>query len=80
MEIIEGAVYIEAVDWGVCSEQVAAGYSMPIVRGGVIGIVVDEDDDRMVLAQQIFDDGGMRALLSIPKVCISRRLALQVKE
>lgn len=77
--MIGGIVYIKAVDWGVHSEQVDCDYpaSMPIVVGELVGFIVDENDERVVIAQQVFADGGMRALLSIPRVCIRELISVK---
>ena len=78
MQMASNAVFIKAVDWGYHNEQVEPGYKMEMVVGSIVGILVEEDDEKVVLAFQVFDDGGMRNLLSIPKRCIIERFDLEV--
>lgn len=64
------------------AQQVEHDYpaTMPLLVGNLVGFLVDENEERLVLAQQVFNDGGLRTLLSIPKVCIIERYDLGVKE
>lgn len=46
---------------------------MGIVTADIVGILVQEDDEKVVVAQQLFMDGGRRYMLAVPQVCILER-------
>ena len=73
MNILSSAVYIRAVDWGFYDGQLSPGETIDHVTADVVGVIIHEDEQRIVLAQQVFMDGGARKILSIPKVCIQIR-------
>ncbi len=64
---------VKAVDWAVYHEQQHVSDEYPVMTGHVVGFVVYEDDERIALAPQLFDNGTTRQTLSVPKVCIKER-------
>lgn len=75
-------VVLDAVDWGIYTEQVPGATHFDIARGTVCGLLVSEDDEKIALTPQRFFDGGMRCTLVIPKCTIISRtdLLLEPKE
>ena len=67
-------VSIYAVDWGTYYEQVSRNTDFKIVKGWVHGQVVKEEEEYLVIAQEVFDEGDVRIVVTIPKVCIIRRV------
>lgn len=67
---------IEAVDWAVYHEQQHVTDEYHVMKGHIVGFVVYEDDERIALAPQLFDNGTTRNTLSVPKVCIKNRYDL----
>ncbi len=65
---------IRAADWGIYSEQLPADHDFQIVTGWIHGHVVKETDEFIALAFQVFDDGGVRHVVTVPKVCILERI------
>lgn len=66
-------VVLEAVDWGVYAEKVPpdTGWSLPVAY--LAGTLLAENDEKVVLAAQLFGDGSSRFIMIIPKVCIKQR-------
>lgn len=73
-------VALKAVDWGVYGEQVSAKHSFDIVRADIVGFLVSEDEEKIVLTPQWFQDDGTRYTLVIPKCTITSRFDVVVKE
>lgn len=70
---LNSVVEVTAVDWGTYLEQqFPAGTKFSIVYGKVYGRVIDMDNDQIVLAMQVFQDGGVRGVITIPWVTVSR--------
>jgi hypothetical protein len=66
-------VSITAVDWAIYTEQMPVKSEFKMIRGDIVGFLVQEDDDKIVLAMQWFQDGDIRPTLVVPKVCILTR-------
>lgn len=62
-----------ASDWGVLSEQIERDEDIPVVRGWVVGELVKETKDALVIAHHSFDDGHIRHVTTMPKVNIETR-------
>lgn len=68
---------IFSVDWGVYEgESIPANTLFEMQKAHVVGYVISENSERVVLAQQVFADGSLRAVVVIPKVCILQRADL----
>lgn len=72
-------VVLEAIDWGIYTEQTPSTTRFDIVRGMVCGLLVSEDDEKIVLTPQWFFDGGTRCTLVIPKCTIVSRTDLELQ-
>ncbi len=59
-------VCITAVDWGLYHEQLPRDTAFQIVRGKLYGEVVCVFVEGVALAPQVFTDGGVRNVLTIP--------------
>ncbi len=70
-------VAVTAVDWGIYDGQVQRGNKFSIVYATLYGEVVELLEDGIVLAPQVFNDGGLRSVLTVPTVCISSVRVLQ---
>lgn len=70
-------VSIRAVDWGIYGEQMPADSDFQIVTGWIHGQIIKETDEFLAIAFQVFDDGGVRHVATIPKVCILGRIEHQ---
>lgn len=69
------AVY--AVDWSTYEgENIHPGTDFKLLKAHVVGFVVSENSEKVVLAQQVFADGSLREVVVIPKVCILQRADL----
>lgn len=70
---IGSVVAIEAVDWGMWSEQTTPDDSgLTIVRGTLYGQVVFCNDEWVTLAHQVFETGDVRWCISIPWVTVTQ--------
>lgn len=69
LEIV--AVY--ASDWGMYSDQVSRDHPFQLVRGWVVGVLVGETPDQLVIAHHSFTDGDLRHVTTIPKVNVLAR-------
>lgn len=68
---------IFSVDWGIYEgESIPADTRFEMQKAHVVGYVIKEDSLSVVLAQQVFADGSLRAVVVIPKVCILQRADL----
>lgn len=73
--MVLAAVYV--VDWGIYEgENIHPGTDFKLQKAHVVGFVVKEDSEKVVLAQQVFADGSLREVVVIPKVCILQRADL----
>lgn len=71
-------VALRAVDWGMYGDQTSDKTEFKIVWANVVGFLVSEDEEKIVLAPQWFDEGDTRCTLVIPKVCISERRDIEM--
>lgn len=62
LEIV--AVY--ASDWGAYCDQVSRDHEFVMVRGWVVGELVREDDQTLVIAHHSFTGGDLRHVTTIP--------------
>lgn len=70
-------VAVNATDWGVHSCQMDLDTPWALVEGWIAGILIYEDDEKMVLAHHLFPaDDQVRHITTIPRVNIisTRRL------
>jgi len=67
------AVALRAIDWGIQAEQLSERTDFDLARGDLIGYLVSEDDEKIVVTMQWFHGAGVRCTLAVPKVCISFR-------
>ena len=69
-----GAVcMIDAVDWGLVTEEVKRDHpALTIVRGRIYGEVIICNDEWLTLAPQVFADGGVRNAISLPWSTVER--------
>ncbi len=74
---IGAVVAVEAVDWGIFNETYQANTNFAVVRGTIYGTVVKCDDELIALAFQVFDDGGLRFVLSVPWVTVEKVTILE---
>lgn len=65
-------VCITAHDWGIYHEQMSKDSDFGIVRANIYGEVVKVFDDGIAIAQQVFDDGGVRGVLTLPWSAIEK--------
>lgn len=67
-------VWLRAVDWNsYLAEQLSIDTKWEVAWCEIVGFLVAEDDEKVVLAMQDFDNGDCRGVVAIPKVCISER-------
>lgn len=76
---MQKVVVLEAIDWGIYTNQVSAKHEFDIVRGMVVGFLVSEDNEKIVLAPQWFYDGDTRCTLVVPKCTITNRTDLELE-
>lgn len=68
-------VSIQAVDWGMYSEQVDTDSEFEPINGWVHGAIVRESAEFVAIAHQTFHDGvQVRHVVAIPKACILQRI------
>lgn len=68
-------VAVRAVDWAFTDDETdVRTHRFDVVRAWLCGWLVDEDDERLVIAMQWFDDHVVRSTLAIPKACIVERV------
>jgi hypothetical protein len=72
-------VCVYALDWAILSEQTVRNINWDVVRGKVYGELIAITEDGLVVASQVFDDGGVRSTLVIPKVCIKSVTVLEAE-
>lgn len=65
---------VEAVDWALYAEQISAKTQWRVIRGLLVGFLIEETADHIVLSPQLFpnDDGDdeVRCTLVVPRCCI----------
>ena len=66
-------VHIRAVDWAMHYSQSESDENFDIIHGDIVGFLVSEDVEKIVLTQQWFDSGQVRQTIAVPKVCIVDR-------
>jgi hypothetical protein len=75
---LNSVVAVEAIDWGMVNEQVAASDpAHRIVRGTIYGRVIICTDEQITVAPQVFDDGGVRCALTMPWVSVQQVTILE---
>jgi hypothetical protein len=73
-------VAIYARDWGVYSEQIDAGHEFGLIYGWVVGRLLREDDEKMVIAHHWFPkEDQVRHTTTVQKSCVIRRVDFRVK-
>lgn len=78
---VGATIKIKAVDWGsYLDRQFPPGTSFPIVNGTIYGKVIEVTQDCVVLAMQVFEDGGVRGVLAIPWLTVTDWRLLEGKE
>lgn len=66
-------VAVDAVDWASYNAQrYTATEAFDIVRGRVYGQVVRVTDEMIAVAMQVFEDGGVRNVVALPWVTVTR--------
>lgn len=74
-------VAVRAVDWGHTAGQMDVRDNFKLYEGWIIGLLVQEDEDKLVLAHNWFEDAGdVRATTAIPKVTIQERHEWNLRE
>ena len=69
---------IDAVDWGSYEgAQLPTSMHFSIVYATIYGKIVAVDDDQIVLAMQVFFTGGIRGVLAIPWVTVTKVVILE---
>ena len=63
---VGNVVCITAHDWGMYNEQVSKDTEFDIVKGKIYGEIVRVFDDGIAIAPQVFADGGVRCVLTVP--------------
>lgn len=67
-------IAVLARDWGVYSEQIDAGHDFSLVYGWVVGVLIGEDDEKLIIAHHWFArDGQVRHVTVVQKSCIIQR-------
>jgi hypothetical protein len=66
-------VHITAVDWAMHYPQSDSEETFDIIHAEIVGFLVSEDAEKIVLTQQWFDSGQVRQTIAVPKVCIVDR-------
>jgi len=70
-------VEVHVIDWFINDRQISlgsVGNCMELSDGWISGYLVYEDEFKIVIAQQIFDNDSCRACISISKVSIVDRI------
>lgn len=75
-------VAVYALDWAGYAEQLERKYPFDVIRGWVFGELLTEDDEKIVIAHQSFDDNGVRHVSVIPAGNVLKRheFTLEVDE
>lgn len=67
---------VEAVDWAIFPEQIDTKSDWHVVRGLLVGFLIQDTVDYLVLAPQLFpDEGGageVRCTIVVPRQCIKK--------
>lgn len=63
---------VEAVDWGIHTEQTPLDGKYRIVHATLYGEVIYVSEEGFALAPQVFVDGDARCTLVVPFVCVKR--------
>lgn len=72
-------VAVYAHDWGCYCEQVDADYKFDLIYGWIIGKLIMENDDMIVLAHHWFDrENQVRHVTTVQKSCVIRRQDFEV--
>lgn len=68
-------VAVFAKDWAMHSEQAERKFDFDVICGWVVGLLVREDDDKIVITHEWFpSDDHVRCTSVIPKLCILERI------
>lgn len=72
-------VALYAKDWGIYQETLHRSHDFVMVYGWIVGVLIAEDDEKIVLAHEWFPgDNDVRHTSVIPKVCIERQVMFDV--
>lgn len=66
-------VAVYASDWGAYCAQISREHEFELVRGFVIGELIAEDEQKIVIAHHAFDGGELRHTTTVPKVNVIGR-------
>lgn len=73
-------IALHAKDWSGYDEQYAADAEFDLMRGWVVGVLLREDDEKIVIAHHWFmKDKQVRHVTVVQKSCIVRRVEFKVK-
>jgi hypothetical protein len=73
-------VAVRAIDWAFTGDEVDhRAHKFDLITAWLCGWLVDEDDTRLVISMQWFDDHVVRSTLAVPKVCILERVDKELK-
>jgi len=73
-------VMVYAVDWNQYAEQHSPiGGDYHAAKGWIVGFLIEETDDHLVIAHTSFDPGDVRYAVVIPKCTIIQRNAFELK-
>jgi hypothetical protein len=62
-------VVVEARDW--CLHHMGrATDKFEAITGWVVGVLLEDNEDRVVVAHALFDDEGVRDVTAIPRECV----------
>lgn len=67
-------VSLYAMDWGTYYDQMSKDAEFKLVKGWVHGQIVAETDEHLAIAQQVFDEGDVRVVVTIPRMCVLKRI------
>lgn len=75
---------VEAVDWALYAEQISVKTKWNVIRGLLVGFLIEETADYIVLSPQLFsnDDGDdeVRCTLVVPRCCILKMNCVSVEQ
>lgn len=73
-------VAVYARDWAMLSEQMSADHDFGLMWGWVVGRLLREDDEKMVIAHHWFPkEDQVRHTTTVQKSCVIRRVDFKVK-
>jgi hypothetical protein len=73
-------VALYAQDWSIRHEQVDYRIGeFNVLWGWICGFLVKEDDEKIVITQQWFNNDDIRHTMIVPKVCVKERIDKELK-